>query len=155
MFDIFWNVSVRLVKWSHSPNHNEKLKEVLKYEKYSVQRKDVPSPLIFYSDRLLYVNNHSLPQDIKKPFGWKFWSLIIITRPPFGGLIELSGFIRKRDTKFWESVGWLPTQIAVCSFHCQVVLLTDDSILVTLEIWIIASITWLINCNVWFYSDCL
>ncbi len=33
MFDIFWNVSVRLVKWSHSPNHNEKLKEVLKYEK--------------------------------------------------------------------------------------------------------------------------
>ncbi len=24
---------------------------------------------------------------------------------PFGGLIELSGFIRKRDTKFWESVG--------------------------------------------------
>ncbi len=44
MFDIFWNVSVRLVKWSHSPNHNEKLKEVLKYEKYSAQRKDVPSP---------------------------------------------------------------------------------------------------------------
>ncbi len=44
MFDIFWNVSVRLVKWSHSPNHNEKLKEVLKYEKYSAKRKDVPSP---------------------------------------------------------------------------------------------------------------
>ncbi len=65
MFDIFWNVSVRLVKWSHSPNHNEKLKEVLKYEKYSVQRKGVPSPLIFYSKHLLYVNKHSLPQDIR------------------------------------------------------------------------------------------
>ncbi len=26
---------MRLVKWSHSPNHNEKLKEVLKYEKCS------------------------------------------------------------------------------------------------------------------------
>ncbi len=44
MFDIFWNVSVRLVKWSHSPNHKEKLKEVLKYEKRSVQLKSVPSP---------------------------------------------------------------------------------------------------------------
>ncbi len=44
MFDIFWNVSVRLEKWSHSPNHNEKLKEVLKSEKYSVQFGDVPSP---------------------------------------------------------------------------------------------------------------
>ncbi len=44
MFDIIWNVSVRLVKWSHSPNHNEKLKEVLKYEKCSVQLKGVPSP---------------------------------------------------------------------------------------------------------------
>ncbi len=44
MFDIIWNVSVRLVKWFHFPNHNEKLKEVLKYEKYSVQLKGVPSP---------------------------------------------------------------------------------------------------------------
>ncbi len=44
MFDIFWNVSVRLVKWSHSPNHKEKLKEVLKYEKRSVPLKSVPSP---------------------------------------------------------------------------------------------------------------
>ncbi len=44
MFDIFWNVSVRLVKWSYSPNHNEKLKEVLKYEKRSVQLKSVSSP---------------------------------------------------------------------------------------------------------------
>ncbi len=44
MFDIIWNVSVRLVKWSHSPNHNEKIKEVLKYEKCSVQLKGVPSP---------------------------------------------------------------------------------------------------------------
>ncbi len=32
---------------------------------------------------------------------------------------------------------------------------TVDSILVTLELWIIVLITWSINCNVWFYSNCL
>ncbi len=41
---ISFEMSVRLVKWPHSPNHNEKLKEVLKYEKCSVQLKGVPSP---------------------------------------------------------------------------------------------------------------
>ncbi len=44
MFDIFWNVSVRLVKWSHPPNHNEKLKEVLKYENIVHNLKVCPPP---------------------------------------------------------------------------------------------------------------
>ncbi len=71
MFDIIWNVSVRLVKWSHSPNHNEKLKEVLKYEK-SYNLRVCPPPDSSSQNHLLYVNKHSLPQDIKKPFGCKF-----------------------------------------------------------------------------------
>ncbi len=87
-----------------------------------------------------------------------------------GGSIELSGYIRKRDTNIWESVNWLLLHMSlVCSFSLPgsnfykffnswiivMLWLTVDSILVTLELWIIVLITWSINCNVWFYSNCL
>ncbi len=72
-----------------------------------------------------------------------------MTRYHLGGSIELSGYIRERDRKFWASVGGLPAQ-PVCSFqfqlwlgvskliartchlcvvfHCQVVISTNSSI---------------------------
>ncbi len=150
MFDIFWNVSVRLVKWSHSPNHNEKLKEVLKSEKYSVQLGDVPSPWSpIQNTSCMYI---SIPCH---RISGAFWFQILKTNyndkiPPFGRFIELSGYIRKRDTKFWASVGLTAhTRSLVCSFHFQLWLGVSKLVAHTDHLCV-ASFPGMVNW--WFYS---
>ena len=55
---------MRLVKWSHSPNHNEKLKEVIKYEKSDASLKGVPPPDPPFRLHLLYVKQEPIQVQI-------------------------------------------------------------------------------------------
>ncbi len=73
---------------------------------YSLGTCPPPDPLLKTSPVCKYVFSATGNQET-------IWLQILKTNyndkiPPAGGSIELSGYIRERDTKFWASVSRLP-----------------------------------------------
>ncbi len=75
---------------------------------YSLGTYPPPDPLLKTSPVCKYVFSATGNQET-------IWLQILKTNyndkiPPCGGSIELSGYIRERDTNIWASVGGLPAQ---------------------------------------------